>query len=203
VPKKEGAVKSAATIEEIWRGDPHPRTIHLLDNDFFGQPKHEWKARLAEIRDGGFRVCFNQGINVRVITDEICAELATVEYRDDNFKRRRIYTAWDNVGDEGLFFRGVDRLERAGIPPHHVMVYMLIGYDPAETWERIHYRFQRMVDRGLQPYPMPFDQQNREHKRFQRWVLRKQYEMRPFEEYNTRRKRPDPHTADLFGEGKL
>jgi hypothetical protein len=72
---------------------------------------------LSEVREGGFKVCFNQGLNVRLMTQEAARELATVDYRDDGFKTRRLYTAWDNLKDEEVFFRGVDTLEAAGIPP--------------------------------------------------------------------------------------
>ena len=34
VPIKEGKNKSDQTINEIWRGEPYPKKIHLLDNDF-------------------------------------------------------------------------------------------------------------------------------------------------------------------------
>lgn len=185
VPTKEpGKPYPVATIADIWRGAPWPKHVHLLDNDFFGQPKDSWKGRLAELRDGEFKVCFNQGINVRVITDEIAAELRTTNYRDDNFKQKRLYTAWDSIGDERLFFRGVDRLEAAGIPPSHLMVYMLIGFDPEETWQAVFYRFNRMIERKIKPYPMVFGVRGRKlplggyngdvgHQRlmdFQRWV---------------------------------
>lgn len=203
VPRKEGRPQAAGTIADIWRGDPFPRHIHLLDNDFFGAPKAWWKARMGEVRDGGFKVCFNQGINVRVITDEIAEELASVAYRDNEFERRRLYTAWDNVGDEELFFRGVDRLERAGVPPRFLMAYMLIGYDPAETWERVFHRFERMVERGIKPYPMIKGEKRRglprgdfgrrvEHQTlggFQRWVNAGIYRAGvPFEEYDVNRR---------------
>lgn len=184
VPKKEGKPKSAATIADIWRGGDYPRQIHLLDNDFFGQPKAEWKARLTEVREGDFEVCFNQGINIRVITDEIAAELASVKYRDDGFTKRRIYTAWDSLGDEVLFFRGVDRLARAGVHPSRLMVYMLIGYNPEETWAQVFHRFNRMVERSIRPFAMVYGDRARllplgghnaavSHQRlmdFQRWV---------------------------------
>lgn len=156
VPKKEGKPQHVATIHDIWRGDPHPRHLHLLDNDFFGQPKAQWKAALAEARDGRFKICFSQGVNIRVITDEISEELAAIDYRDDQFKTKRLYTAWDSLGDEGLFFRGVDRLERHGVRPSHLMVYMLVGYDPTETWAAVFHRFTRMVDRGIKPFPMVY-----------------------------------------------
>jgi len=206
VPKKEGRARSTNTIADIWRGDGHPRTLHLLDNDFFGQPEREWRARIEEIRAGAFRICLNQGINVRLITDEAAAALASIEYRDDDFRERRLYTAWDNLRDEAIFFRGVDRLEAAGIPAKHVMAYMLVGYDPSETWERLRYRFDRMVARGVEPYPMVHeDARVRDPKwyhllkQFQRWVLTGLYRdpRKPFEEYDGgyKRKRVEARAA--------
>ncbi len=180
VPEKEGKPKSVATIADIWRGHGHQKHLHLLDNDFFGNP--EWRERLAEVRDGGFKVCFNQGINVRILTNEIARELATIEYRDDNFQRRRLYTAWDNIGDERIFFRGVDRLEAAGVPPKHLMAYMLVGYDPEETWERIFERFEKMTARGIRPFPMVYGDRP-DLKKFQRWVIRREYLWKPWAQY--------------------
>ncbi len=69
VPWKEGKVKPAQSIQEIWRGDPWPRNVVLLDNDFFGQAR--WRDRISEIIAGEFKVSFTQGINVRVIDEEI------------------------------------------------------------------------------------------------------------------------------------
>ena len=49
---------------------------------------------------------------------------------------------------------GVDTLEAAGIPPTCLLVYMLIGFDRRETWERVLYRFRKMTARGIRPFPM-------------------------------------------------
>ena len=182
VPKKEGKPRSENTIAQIWRGPGFPKQLHLLDNDFFGNP--EWRERIAEIRDGKFRVCLSQGINVRLIHEEGAAALATIQYRDTKFARRRLYTAWDNIGDERVFFRGMDTLAAAGIPSKHVMAYMLVGFDPAETWERIWYRFNRMVARGIMPYPMVYNRETRPDLRaFQRWVLTGLYRTVPWPSY--------------------
>lgn len=204
VPWKEGKPRSVHSIADIWRGEGWPRHLHLLDNDFFGQD--EWHQRMAEIREGGFKVCFNQGINVRAMTPEVAASLATVEYRDDAFKRRRLYTAWDNLKDEGVFFRGIDMLDAAGVPPNHVMAYMLVGFAKAETFEKIQYRFSRMVDRGVLPYPMVFDcratdpARYRRLKKFQRWAVTGLYRAVPFSEYDASRKRrdDDKSTRNIF-----
>ena len=80
VPWKEGRVKPAQSIYEIWRGDPWPRNLVLLDNDFFGQTG--WRDHISEIVAGKFKVSFTQGINVRVIDEEIAAAVAGVQYYD-------------------------------------------------------------------------------------------------------------------------
>lgn len=206
VPWKEGRPRTVNTIASIWRGEPHPRHLHLLDNDFFGQPEGEWEAHLDAITSGGFRVCLNQGINIRMVDDNTAARLAQIPYYDDSFRTRRLYTAWDNMGDEERFFRGIDTLERHGVPPTHVMAYMLVGYDRRETWERVLHRFNRMVDRGIRPYPMVYidferrlgkhrgiplgnasaSLKNRTLADFQRWAIRQIYNFVPFDQYDTR-----------------
>ena len=192
VPEKEGRPFQAMTVAQLWRGPGHPKRLHILDNDFFGVDG--WKRHVADIRAGGFKVCLNQGINVRLISEEAAAALASMEYRDDQFRRRRLYTAWDNLNDEAIFFRGIDRLEAAGIPPKHVMAYMLIGYDKRETWDRIFHRFDRMVERGVLPFPMVFDPERQDLKAFQRWVVTGLYRAVPFAEYRDRRKGPEADT---------
>lgn len=212
VPGKEGKPRSTQTIADIWRGVGHPKHLHLLDNDFFGQPEDQWKARLAEIRDGGFKVCFNQGLNVRLMTPDAARELASVDYRDDGFSTKRLYTAWDNLKDEEVFFKGVDILEAAGIKPTHLLAYMLIGFDKKETWERLFRRFNRMVERGIRPYPMVFGERKRTlplggHNgriegrtlmEFQRWAIRKAYTFIPFENYDVNAKGHAEDVPDLF-----
>ena len=154
VPQKEGAIREVATIADIWRGDPSPREILLLDNDFFGQ--HQWRERIAEIRDGGFKVSFNQGINARTLNDETAAAIASVRYYDDSMSARRVYTAWDNRKDEARLFAGLNALTRQGVKPHHIMVYMLIGYWPGETDADWEYRRSQLRTFGARPYPMPY-----------------------------------------------
>lgn len=182
VPKLEGKPYSVNTIADIHRPGT-PRKVVLLDNDFFGQD--HWRERIEEIRDGDYQVSFNQGINIRIISDEVAEAIASVRYMDDDFTRRRLYTAWDNINHERVFFRGLETLERAGVPSTHVMAYMLIGYDPAETMERILYRFNRLVDAGCKPYPMPYRHWERpDLRKFQRWAIRRYYEFIPWEEFD-------------------
>jgi hypothetical protein len=168
VPNKEGRIRPEQSIGNIWRGEPWPREIILLDNDFFGQP--DWRARIAEIRDGRFAVSFTQGINARCLTDEAAEAIASVDYRNDSMDTRRIYTARDNRGDEERLFAGLNRLVKYGIKPDHIMVYVLVGYWPAETQEDRDYRRRRLREFGARPYPMPY-YRTPELIGFQRWVV--------------------------------
>ncbi len=168
VPKKEGKVRGVSGINEIWRGGDHPRWIHLLDNDFFGGP--EWEARIWELRSGKFRVSFTQGINARMLNDETAAAIASVDYRCDQMRERRIYTAWDNRKDEKRLFAGLDALIKHGVKPRHIMVYMLVGYWPGETHADREHRRLRLREYGALPYPMPYER-TPELLGFQRWVI--------------------------------
>ena len=188
VPKKEGAIRSERTINGIWRGEPHPRQIVLLDNDFFGQPN--WEARVLELQEGPFQVCFSQGINARFLDDAAAAAIAAVDYRDSKFQRRQVYTAWDNRKDEHRLFKGLERLVRYGVKPAHIMVYMLIGYWEGETEEdRIH-RQARLREFGAIPYPMPF-RRTRDLVGFQRWVCGAYDKRIPWADWKAANYRPE------------
>ena len=185
VPQKEGKPHVAASVRSLWRGEPHPRHLHLLDNDAFAPTlRSHWRDAIAEIREGNFRVCFSQGINIRLIDAEGAAAIASIRYCGHDFKRKRLFTAWDSIGDESIFRRGVDELARAGIPAKNLRVYMLVGYDARETWEAIFYRFQELVALGCEPYPMVFDRAARpDLLAFQRYAIRHLYRNLAFPEY--------------------
>jgi hypothetical protein len=85
---------------------------------------------------------------------------------------------------------------------------MLVGYDKRETWERVLYRFSRMVERGIRPFPMPYGNRegtlptsnnrlaHRSLAEFQRWAVRRLYTVVPFESYDGRaRGRARPHSV--------
>jgi hypothetical protein len=104
------------------------------------------------------------------VTDEAAEAIASVDYRNDCMDTRRIYTAWDNRGDEERLFAGLNRLVKYGVKPDHIMVYMLVGYWPAETQEDRDYRRRRLREFGARPYPMPY-YRTPELIGFQRWVV--------------------------------
>ena len=194
VPTMEGAAKFEQGILQIWRGDPYPRNLLLLDNDFFGVP--EWREAIKTIRDGDFKVCFNQGINIRMIGPEEADAIASVNYRDDSFERRRLYTAWDNAKDEARLFRGLQLLVDRGVNPRNIMVYMLCGYWPGETHEDREMRRKKLCDFGCLPYPMvytypPDYKKPSDLSGYQRWIIRRYYQKVSWEIFCKAKWRPD------------
>ena len=191
VGEKEGKNSHSNWIDEIWRGNPHPKNILLLDNDFFGQP--DWEVKSKQIIEGKYKVCFSQGINIRLITDEVAETLPSIKYYAKDFKTRRLYTAWDNLGDEKIFLRGVDKLLKNDIPPSHITVYMLIGYKKNETMDDIMYRLKILNDLGCFPYPMVYNNENKELKKFQKWVIRRFYKFSDWNDFKNKTTRSSYH----------
>jgi hypothetical protein len=214
VPTKEGRPKSTGTIHDIWRGEPYPKEIVLLDNDFFGFGPEAWNARIDEIRDGSFKVSFNQGINVRVLSDEQARAIASVRYYNNTFTRKMLYTAFDSIADERVFRRGIERLLSAGVRGSDITSYMLIGYDTNETWDQIHRRLDVMLEYDIRPYPMPYQQFDGAKpansirfsllKEFQRYVVRRHYHRVNWEEHllqpEGRRRNIHNQTRNFFDE---
>lgn len=198
VPQKEGKNKDNKTIAEIWRGNPYPKNILLLDNDFFGQPL--WEQKANELIDGQYKVCFSQGINIRLIDDRAAEYLPNIKYYDSKFKTKRLYTAWDNLGDKKIFFKGVERLEKFGTPAQHLMVYMLVGFKPNETMEDILSRFNDIVALGCKPYPMVYNNSNILLKKFQRWAIMRHYQ---FIDWNTYSSTKRPSEKELVFDPEL
>jgi hypothetical protein len=165
VPKKEGRPKATNTVEELWTQRDSDFVV-LLDNDFFGNP--EWKERIGELLKHDLRVCFSQGLNIRIITDEQARALASVRFWNYSLSRRQVYFAWDRFQDEKLIDAGIERVKAAGIKAWQMAFYVLVGFDT--TPEQDLYRVTKLRDLGCDPYAMPYDKKDPYQKSFCRWV---------------------------------
>jgi Radical SAM superfamily len=199
VPIKEGPPRPEQTIAQIWRGTPWTRRVILLDNDFFAQ--REWRKRVAELRDGRFRGCLTQGINLRSLTDETAEAIASLDCRNASMKTRRIYAAWDNPADRNRIVAGLKRLTRYGVRPDSIMVYFLIGYWPNETHADREYRRRSLLDFSVRPYPMPF-RRTPELIGYQRWVVRRADLTCSWEAFQNARYRPERVAAPFLPGGR-
>ncbi len=165
VPEKEGRPKSNSTIEEIWTNRSSDFVV-LLDNDFFGNP--EWRERIAELKKLNLRVCFSQGLNIRIVTDEQAKALASVRFWNLKLSRRQVHFAWDRFQDERLIDEGIARVKAAGVKAWQMAFFVLVGFDT--TPEQDLYRVTKLKNLGCDPYAMPYDKSDTYQKRFCRWV---------------------------------
>ena len=170
VPEKEGKHNTPMTIDQIWT-QRDSDFIMLLDNDFFGNPN--WKDIIEEIKINNLKVNFNQGLNIRLITDEQARALNSIKFRNAKNTRKSIHFAWDQSGEgtEKVIMRGFDICVNAGIKPYCMTFYVLIGFNT--THEENLYRVQKLKDMGCDPYVMPYDKSDEYQKLFSRWVNHK------------------------------
>ena len=184
VPIKEGLPKRIGSLRDIWRGDPFPRGILLLDNDFFSNDA--WSDILREAVVDNFAVSFTQGINLRTLTPEQACAMALVNYRDLDMIQPYLYGAWDNTKDERLVFRGIKNLVDAGVNVKNICVYMLIGFHDGEQVDDWEYRRSRIMAVGARAYPMVFDKSNRLANKFRQWAARRACEYMTFTDFATK-----------------
>jgi len=164
VPTREGHAFAYAHIRDLIVQDSD--FLILLDNDFFGNP--QWRECIAEIQSLDLKVCFSQGLNIRIITEEQCRALASVRFTNLRDTRHQLYFAWDRFRDERLILRGIERVRGAGIKPWQMSFYVLIGHDTSP--EEDMYRVRLLHDQGVDIYVMPKDRRNDYQQSFQRWV---------------------------------
>lgn len=155
---KEGYIREHAEVEEFL--NPKSNNIVLLDNNFLALPSHIRK--LKKYIDKGWRIDFNQGLDIRLINGENAKLLARVKY----YKQLRF--AWDLMDYEEEVERGLKILFKAGIKSYTVMVYMLCNYNT--TFEEDIYRYTELDVLGVIPFVMVYGKPDKKLRHFARWV---------------------------------
>ncbi len=151
VPEKEGRIREHEDIEDFLHPD-HGKLI-LLDNNLLASPRCMEKMR--RLRDSGLKVSFSQGLDIRLMDDEIAGLLADIDYYSWRFNRHRLYFAWDTKGGEEKVRRGIEAMYNAGIVKSDMMFYMLVGYNT--SFEYDYYRFRKLWEWGVDPFVMMFN----------------------------------------------
>jgi hypothetical protein len=180
VREKEGFIHEVNTSWMV------KQKLLLLDNNFLASPL--CKEKLHTFIDNNHKVCFNQGLDIRLVTKELAELLAKVDYRDDQFKVKRLYFAWDKPEIEQSVLNGIKLLSEAGIKPQHLMFYVIVGFDT--TFEQDMYRVMKLKELGCKPYVMIFNKQScdKQLKKLQRWINRRYYEFISWEKFGVKQK---------------
>jgi len=166
VPKKEGRPHEYDKIEDILINPNGGNRLMLLDNDFFGGPS--WKYNLEQIIENKLKVCFVQGLNIRILSEAQATLLSKVNYQNSKFNQKYLTFAWDRTEDERTIYRGIERLEKCGIPPKHLQFFVLIGH--SSTHEENLHRVMSIKKIGAIPFAMPYNKEDKYQKAFTRWV---------------------------------
>lgn len=166
VPQKEGRPYRYNTIDEILINPKGGNRLMLLDNDFFGGA--DWDVNLQRIIELKLKVCFVQGLNIRIITSDQAALLAKCNYQNSKFNQKYLTFAWDKYNDKKLIEKGIKICNDAGIPCTHMQFFVLIGFDT--THEQNLERVMHLKSLGCMPFAMPYNKSDPYQRAFVRWV---------------------------------
>lgn len=159
VKDKEGRCsKKVADLKDFWSGQ---KNIVLSDPNFFACK--DWEELSGQLIDSGSYIDFNQGIDVRLMTDKKIEHL-------NEMKIKEIHMAWDNP-EEDLRenFKRFSELFKRKCASQKI-VYVLVNYD--STIEQDLYRIYTLRELGYDPYIMIYNKKNadRVYKDMARWV---------------------------------
>lgn len=162
VEAKEGrASRKVADLSEFWSGQ---KNIVLCDPNILACK--DWKDLLQQLADSNAYVDFNQGLDIRVMTEEKAEMLRNVKTKDLHF-------AWDRYQDKDLIIPKFKQFkEITGINERNLIVYVLCNFDT--TIEQDLDRIYTLRELGYWAYVMLYDKEHikRGHilKKMQRWV---------------------------------
>lgn len=180
VQEKEGMLShKVADLSEFWRGQ---KNIVLCDPNILACK--EWKPLLQQLIDSKANVDFNQGLDIRLMTEKK-AQMIT------DCKIDQIHFAWDRYEDGKIIipklklFREVYERKKKW-NEHGKIVFVLVNFDttPEQDLERIYI----LRELGYWAFVMIYDKENftdRFYKDLARWVNnRKIFAVcKTFEEY--------------------
>lgn len=162
VEVKEGrASRKVADLSEFWSGQ---KNIVLCDPNILAC--REWKDLLQQLIDSKAWVDFNQGLDIRLMTEGKAKMLKQIKTKDLHF-------AWDRYEDKEKILPKFKMFkEITGIRDRNAIVYVLCNFDT--TIEQDLERIYTLREMGYWAYVMLYDKehipQGHELKKLQRWV---------------------------------
>lgn len=159
VKDKEGRCsRKVADLKEFWNGQ---KNIVLSDPNFFAC--NDWEKLSGQLIDSGSYIDFNQGIDVRLMTEKKIEHL-------NEMKIKKIHMAWDNPEqDLKEDFQRFSELYKRKSASQKI-VYVLVNYD--STIEQDLYRIYTLRELRYDPYIMIYNKKDADtvYKDMARWV---------------------------------
>lgn len=140
VKAKEGLCSTkVADLKEFWNGQ---KIIELCDPNTLACK--DWKDILQQLIESKARVNFNQGLDIRMMTEEKA-------YMLNEIKTEAIHFAWDRWEDKDMILPRFEKFrEISKINPHNLQVYVLCNYNT--THEQDLFRVEWLKEHGFAPY---------------------------------------------------
>lgn len=146
VPEKEGQIKRWNRVSDFH--EPKHRKITLLDNNWFAIK--DWFFENSQyIIDNKLNVNVTQGMDIRIITDEIAEQLSKM-----SFKSGILNFAFDNIKDEKDVLNGIEILTQTGIKARNISFYVLTGFN--STHEEDLHRVNVLREKGCLSFVMQY-----------------------------------------------
>ena len=164
VANKEGQCShKVADLSEFWNGQKH---IVLFDPNILACP--DWKDLLQQLIDSKARVNFNQGLDIRMMTEEKARMLSKI-------KLDAIHFAWDRYEDKEIIQPKFETFRKMSkVRAKDLQVYVLVGDHEKRILSQDLERIYWLRDHGYAPYVMIYDKDNvpkgHELRKLQRWV---------------------------------
>ena len=128
VPKKEGNIRPYAMWQDIVR--PDSKKLVLMDNNILASDYGI--AQLEELTHTDYQIDLNQGMDVRLLNDDVCKILANLKWI------KYIRFSCDTQSQLPHFEKLVELFDKYGIAKSRVFVYMLVRKNLKEADERLH-----------------------------------------------------------------
>lgn len=164
VKDKEGLCsKKVADLSEFWQGQ---KNIELLDPNILACK--DWKNLLQQLIDSRAKVNFNQGLDIRMMTEEKAEMLSRIPIKEIHF-------AWDRYEDKDMIQpKFLEFRSKSTINAHKLQVYCIVGDKERRVLDSDLERIYWLRDNGFAPYVMIYDKEHlpkkHELRKLQRWV---------------------------------
>lgn len=181
VAAKEGKCsRKVADLSEFWNGQ---KNIVLCDPNIIACK--DWKDLLQQLIDSKAKININQGVDIRIMTDEKAEMIGKLRVDSVHF-------AWDRYEDKEIIIPKFKAFkEITGWKARKTSVYVLTNFDT--TIEQDLERIYTLRDLDYDPYVMIYDKEHTKSndpvRLLQRWVNNRKIfkTIKRFEDYDPKR----------------
>lgn len=139
----EGGIRINCDIYEFW--DRKHKEIIILDNNILALPEH-FKKIAQQIKENNLIVDFNQGLDHRLLTPEICNILLSLRHKHE------IRFAFDHVSYKPMVLKAIKMLREAGLKDWQTRWYCYVGVD--DTFQSVYDRMKLLQENKQGVYVM-------------------------------------------------